>query len=406
MAGEEPPQHRVCDEYEVHDQVGSGGFADVWRATSNDGRTVAVKFPRSGADATNDADEVRKRFDRAYRALSAFEGGILPTSLVRFIDGRREPPRCLVTELINGDELSTTVTRSDISPGVDAVWTFGVPVARALALLHLNDYIYLDCKPENVLVWDEYDRPVLIDFNTAESLSKANDTLFYQDPYKAPEQVPGAAEDTPSGPYTDVYGVAKLLAFLLTGQTLDTAETPPSGMDVTEYGADPPGGVADIIQQATRADPDARPSDCCELVTRLYRADGRSAAVATVTDVRNEVTCRVRVGDTLGRVSEGEALPTLSVADPDRYISPVHLEVDYDDGWLIHESSLNGTFFEDGGTWRFLLSEEGYRHLASQDHPRVQDGQPYEAARLTEPTVLAPVDDSYPVRFRFDPEPP
>lgn len=404
MADEGPPQDRVCGVYDVRDRIGSGGFADVWRAVSDEGQEVAVKFPKT--DAANDAAEIRERFDRAYRALSSFEGGILPTSLVRFVDGRRDSPVCLVTELIEGEELSSAVTRSGVSPGMDAVWTFGVPIARALGLLHLNNYIYLDCKPENVLIRESHDRPVLIDFNTAESLTEANDTLFYQDAYKAPEQVPGAAEETPSGPYTDVYGVGKLLAFLLTGQTLETAETPTSGMDVTEYGANPPADIAKTIQQATRADPDERPANCCELVSQLYRADGRDPTIATITDVRNNVICPVRPGDTLGRVSDGEPLPTLSVADPERYISPVHLEFDHDDGWVVYETSLNGTFFEHDSEWRFMLSEEGYEHLNARDHPRVQDGQPFEAARLAEPTLLSPVDESYPVRFRFDPESP
>lgn len=66
---------------------------------------------------------------------------------------------------------------------------------------------------------------------------------------------------------------------------METAETPTSGMDVTEYSADPPIDIAKTIQQATRADPDARPADCCELVSQLYRVDGRDPAIATITDV-------------------------------------------------------------------------------------------------------------------------
>lgn len=119
--------------------------------------------------------------------------------------------------------------------------------------------------------------------------------------------------------------------------------------------------------------------------------------------MRNNVICPVRPGDTLGRVSDGEPLPTLSVADPERYISPVHLNFEHDDGWIVYESSLNGTFFEHGSEWQFMLSEEGYEHLEARG---VQDGQPFEAARLAGPTLLAPVDESYPVRFRFDPEAP
>lgn len=404
MADDTPPRQRVCGKYEVQSRVGGGGFASVWRATSGDGREVAVKFPQLGEDASNSAAEVRERFERAYHALSRFEGGVLPTSIVRFIDGHRDEPMCVVTELVDGEELSTAVTRSDVSPGADAMWSFGVPIARALALLHSNGYIYLDCKPENIIVRSDSDRPVLIDFNTAESRTETNDTLYYQDPYKAPEQVPGVAEDIPSDAYTDVYAVGKLLAFLLTGQAPDTTDTPTSGMDIEDYGTSVRSEIAEVIRQATRADPDDRQQDCLELVTQLYRADDRSPRVAGITDVRNDVTCPVRPGDTLGRVAENERLPDISVADSDKYISPIHLKFDYDDGWLVHEASLNGTYIKPDDEWRFLLSESGYRHLRSQDHPRVQDGQPYEAARLVGSTRIAPVDTSYSVAFEFDPE--
>lgn len=404
MSEDAPPRQRVCEEYKVRDRIGSGGFADVWKAVNDDGQEVAVKFPEFGADATNKPEEVRERFDRAFRVLSTFEAGILPTSMVRFIDGHRDDPMCLVTELIEGEELSDYVANTGVSPGMDAVWSYGVPVARALGMLHRNGYVYLDCKPENILVRSNHDRPVLIDFNTAEPLAETNDTLFYQDAYKAPEQVPGALEDVESGPYSDVYSVAKLLCFLLSGQTLETSETPESGMDVTKYGADPPDEIVNILKQATHTDPKKRPNNCCELVTQIYQADGRNPWISSITDVRNDVVCPVRVGDTLGRVVKTQPLPTLSVADPEQYISPIHLAFGYDNEWIIKEKSLNGTFFRIDQEWQFMLSEQGYNHLKSQDHPRVQDQRPYEAVQPADTIELSPVDPSYPIQFRFNPE--
>lgn len=407
MAREEPPRRRVCDRFRVRERVGSGGFATVWRAVDEESeRDVAVKFPRLDGDATNDAEAVRPRFDRAHRALSSFEGGIIPTSLVRFVDARREPPRCIVTEFVSGPDLADRVAQPDVSPGVDAAWTFGVPIARALGFLHANGYVYLDCKPENVLVRADSDQPVLVDFNTAEPLERDEHTLFYQDEYKAPEQVPDVDGDGPSGPWSDVYGVGKLLVFLLTGETMTTAETPPGGVNVREYDPDLSSGVASVVERATRADPDRRYGDCCPLVTALYEAAGRDPTRAAITDRRTAVTCPIRPGDTVGRVSETGDLPTLSVADPDRYVSPVHFTVARDDaGWMIRDASLNGTFVEAGSEWLFALSERGYEHLASEGHPRTDDGRPPERVRIEDATRVALVDPSYPVTLRFDPDP-
>jgi serine/threonine protein kinase len=404
MTGSDPPQRRVCGAFRVTDRLGSGGFADVWRAVDDDGREVAVKFPNLGAGAANDRDEVVSGFRRAYDALSTFRGGTIPTALVRFLDGRREPPMCLVTELVDGEELSTVVTRSDVSPGMETMRSLGLPVVRALAFLHCNGYSYLDCKPENVLVRPEQRDPVLVDFNTAEPSDVDHQTLFHQDPYKAPEQVPGRVETEPSGPWSDVYGAAKLLTYLLTNVTMDASETPVDGIDVRDYGSAAPAGVADVIRRATRAAHARRPRNCSAMVSELYEADGQDPARATLTDARTETVCPIRAGDTVGRVSEDGPIPTLSLADPERYVSPQQFRVDHDDGvWLLIDTSVNGTFVNAGDGWEFLLSDRGYRHLRDEDHPRVRGGRPDDRHRVSDPAWIVPVDPSYSVQLRFDP---
>ncbi len=394
----------VCDRYEVGERVGSGGFAAVHRGVDREtGHTVAVKLPQTGPDATNDSEVVRGRFRQAYDALSAFEGGVQPTSMVRFVDGRREEPMCLVTEFVDADPLPAALSGRHQGHGADLLWAVGLPVTRALAFLHANDYVYLDVKPENVL-WRPGERPVLVDFNVAESTDGPNDTLFHRDEYKAPEQVPDG-HDADSGPHTDVYGVGKLLVYLATGQRVGPDETPATGVDLRRHGADVSEATAAAIQLATRADPGDRFRDCLALVSGLLEARDGDPTRATLTDVGTDVTCPVRPGDTVGRVGEDGPTPSLGVVDERQYVSPVQFALDReDDAWIVRDRSLNGTYVQSTGEEpRLLLSEAGYERLRAEDHPRVADGRPDEALRARAPVELSPVDPSYPVTLRFDP---
>ncbi len=404
MRREEPPQQQVFNRFHVKERIGSGGFGTVWRATDkNGGPDVAVKFPKTERNETNDAAEVRSRFRNEYRVLSQFEGGVVPKSMLRYVDGRRRDPMCLVLEYIEGKELSEYFSRRDVEPGMETARQFGFPVVRALEFLHRNDVCYLDCKPENVLVRDRDNEPVLIDFNTAEPAYSV-DTLFYEDQYKAPEQTPSDRSTADSGPWSDVYAAGKLLCYLLTGESVLTSSTPSEGIDIRDYGADSPYGVRRVLQQATAADPTERPRDAGKLLTALYDSCGEETAVAELTDNRTDAVCLVRTGDTVGRIDKGNPLPDIAVADSSRYVSPTHFKIERDGGsWVIQDKSLNGTYIRTDRQWQQLLSADGYRRLKRETPNQAPNERPYTAGRLREQTAVAPVDPSYVVDLTFRP---
>jgi hypothetical protein len=141
-------------------------------------------------------------------------------------------------------------------------------------------------------------------------------------------------------------------------------------------------------------------------VSELYKADGREPVWATLTDARTAITCPVRVDDTVGRVTDDSDLPSLSVADPERYVSPIHLELGYDGtNWTVRDLSLNGTFIRSQEGWQFILSEPGYLRLRENGHQRVSDGRPPDTLTATGGLTVVPVDASYSVRLEFDPNP-
>jgi serine/threonine protein kinase len=305
----------------------------------------------------------------------------------------------VVLEYIRGPTLSERVTGR--SAGRDTIDRFGVPVVRALEFLHRNGLCYQDCRPENIIVRAESDSPVLIDYNTAEPADSA-DTLFHEDGFKAPEQMPPEDTETTPGPWSDVYAAGKLLVYLLTGTTIFGADTPEQGVEIAEYGVDVPQGVDRVIQQATHTDPSERPRTAGELLNRLYRHLEEDTATAELIDARGNTQCPVRPGYTVGRVRGDDKPPDIAASDSKQYVSPNHLEVDRDEeSWFLRDQSLNGTWINASEQWQRLLSESGYHRLQREAPNRAPDEQPYAAGRLIDGTDIALVDPSYDIRMTF-----
>lgn len=96
--------------------------------------------------------------------------------------------------------------------------------AAAIEKIHSHGYLYLDTKPENILVVDsESERIQLFDFDSLipisaiENISENGLRLSYSRGYAAPEQRSGNVKAL--GFYTDVYGIGAVLFSLIFGRT-------------------------------------------------------------------------------------------------------------------------------------------------------------------------------------------
>ena len=94
-------------------------------------------------------------------------------------------------------------------------------VAKAIAKIHDNGYLYLDTKPDNVFVLDEMNESIqLFDFDSMIPIDAKGDLHQYRISYSngfAPlEQRRGRLDMI--GRYTDVYGVGALLFYLVFGR--------------------------------------------------------------------------------------------------------------------------------------------------------------------------------------------
>lgn len=150
-----------------------------------------------------------------------------PYGVIRLLDGRISSDPYLATELISGTALDQVIMDT-IGPELEHTARIGREVARTAAFLHQNDTLYLELKPDNILMRQD-DTPVFIDFNTAASRSE-DSTVLHADPLKPPEQTPPGNPEQIAA-HTDVYALGAVLYALYTGSVPATEEYRSEGLD-------------------------------------------------------------------------------------------------------------------------------------------------------------------------------
>ncbi|MEI6984742.1 MAG: bifunctional serine/threonine-protein kinase/formylglycine-generating enzyme family protein [Rhodospirillaceae bacterium] len=120
----------------------------------------------------------------------------------------------LVMELIEGLSLRALVTERGPLRTESAVRDILDPMMSALEAVHRLGLIHRDVKPANIIVRAQDGLPVLLDFGIARASNAIRFTVALTPGYAPPEQY---AEDTAQGPYTDIYGLAAVAWFLMTG---------------------------------------------------------------------------------------------------------------------------------------------------------------------------------------------
>jgi eukaryotic-like serine/threonine-protein kinase len=190
--------------YTIAGPLGAGGMGEVYRARdSRLGRDVAIKVLPSSSSA--DADRLQ-RFEQEARAAAALNH---PNILALYDIGRSEAGPYLVTELLEGETLRSSLDRGAL-PARKAIEQ-AVQIARGLAAAHDKGIVHRDVKPENIFVTANGHAKIL-DFGLAKLLESdgvvAGGTMLPTTPplttpgvvlgtvgYMAPEQVRGHHAD-------------------------------------------------------------------------------------------------------------------------------------------------------------------------------------------------------------------
>ncbi|MCC6558575.1 MAG: protein kinase [Polyangiaceae bacterium] len=238
-------------------KIGSGNAGAVW--TGLDGEAaVAVKLfdPSPGGEAA------RAAFVRGVRAMErlAALGDARPPSILRLIRASEDGLQ-MVTDLAE----SSAVDLSALQWPPRETVRFFEGICRAIEAAHRVGVVHRGLKPSNILVTGDL-TPLVGDFDMVDlpSLAREAGAGGYA-PYAAPEELSG--EGT-GGEAADIYGLGRLLWFLLTGADPDEpAEDMPALRSLSEQ----PRGLVRIIRKCTMRYPSARYRSVGELLAHLER---------------------------------------------------------------------------------------------------------------------------------------
>jgi eukaryotic-like serine/threonine-protein kinase len=201
--------------YTIEQELGRGGFGITFRATHRYlGQPVVIKtLNESLRRHPNFAEFDRKFQDEARRLALCVHPNIVRVSDFFVEDGQPY----MVMDYIPGQNLADIVGANRPLPEATAVHYIR-QIGAALQAVHQNGLLHRDVKPQNIILRQNTQEVVLIDFGIAREFTPGatqTHTNMVSDGYAPAEQYLAQGRYTPA---TDVYGLAATLYTLLTAQ--------------------------------------------------------------------------------------------------------------------------------------------------------------------------------------------
>ena len=281
----------LLDRYRVIDRLAEGGHSLLFQLEDERLRRPACAkiFHLEGAEE-NVRLAVEQRFvQEAFLlarlahpgTLQIYDFGYLGPGSAEDTRGDRPFQIC---ELVRGGPLSRWVKRRG-HLGPREVMATILPLCEALADVHAARLVHLDVKPQNILLERTVSGPVpkLADFGIAQSLGVAmpvevSSLLMYSVNWAAPEQMVG----DPVSPSSDVYALALVTIYALTGRLVYHDKDPAQAYRLRKYSTDMLGNaldgsglgddLVDLFCRACSFDPAARIEDVTDFARLLQTA--------------------------------------------------------------------------------------------------------------------------------------
>ena len=255
---------QLAGRYQLEDQIATGGYGQVWRATDVVlARVVAVKLLMT--DHVQHPQALARFRTEAQRA-----GSLSHENIARIYDyvepGSPEPP-FLVMELVDGPSVAEVLAGGPI----DAARAMHVVAGAAAGLqaAHEAGLVHRDIKPANLLLTRK-GRVKVTDFGISYAVHSAPMTstgmLLGTPGYLAPERLNGAGASAPA----DLYALGIVAYECLTGappfigMPLEVAVAHRDQPLPPLPGTVPP-EVAELVARLTAKDPAARPGSAGEV---------------------------------------------------------------------------------------------------------------------------------------------
>jgi eukaryotic-like serine/threonine-protein kinase len=228
-----PEGARLLDRYTIIDRIAGGGMATIYRAMDERlDRVVCVKLLRlelEGSGSTSGGAVYKATYSHFLREALALSKLQHPNTLRIYDFGYLEDGQrpFQISEFLDGGNLEQHLrARGALSP--DENLAILERITGAIAEAHEQKIIHRDIKPSNILFSrvGEVLMPKLADFGIAqtnlqrrshsgelEDWDSVSSIALFSPRWAAPEQLTGTAE----GPFTDVYALGLVTAYMLTG---------------------------------------------------------------------------------------------------------------------------------------------------------------------------------------------
>lgn len=263
----------LADRYEIIEQIGTGGMADVYKAKCHKlNRYVAIKVMKS--EFSED-----KTFVSKFRAEAQSAAGLTHSNVVNVYDvGDENGIYYIVMELVEGITLKKYIEKRGKLPYKEAV-SIAIQIANGMEAAHKRHIIHRDIKPQNIIISKE-GRVKVTDFGIAKAATSTtinSSASMGSVHYISPEQARGGYSDERS----DIYSLGITMFEMLTGTVPfdgDTAvavavqhiqDAIPAPSELTEG---IPVSVDKIVLKCTQKKTDRRYQTATDLIVDLKRA--------------------------------------------------------------------------------------------------------------------------------------
>ncbi len=298
--GEFLPGDILGGRYEIIEQVGIGGMAEVYKAKCLKlNRFVAIKVLKP--EFRNDPE-----FVESFNIESQATASLSHKNIVSVYDIGKEKGDIsyIVMEYVDGITLKQYIDQNQPLPWQEAV-DFASQICSALEHAHSHHVIHKDIKPHNIMVTEDKVLKVM-DFGIAQAASsstvKLSETTMGSVHYLSPEQARGGYVDEKS----DIYSLGVVLYEMLTGKVPFDASTPVSvalmhventAVPVTELNPDIPAMVGHIVEKAMSKEQAKRYQSASEMLADLNSAvqigEGIAAKEPSFIDYDSSPTVRM-----------------------------------------------------------------------------------------------------------------
>ena len=275
--------------YELHEQIGEGAMAEVWRAHDPSiDRVLAIKLLRP---------EFRSSAEYSLRFLrEAKAAGVLshPAIVTIYDVGEADGIAYIAMELLEGEPLDGVIARQQ-ELSTETILTIGAQLAGGLSYAHRAGVIHRDIKPSNVMLLSDRRSIKILDFGIARVADKVSDGVDMDirtqigqvvgtPRYMSPEQALGRDLDGRS----DLFSAGVLLYELITRQpafsgpsaaALALRITQQDPVPIAELAPHCPGGLRFIVDKLLAKRPERRFASGEELVKALERETKAYGAV-------------------------------------------------------------------------------------------------------------------------------